>query len=152
MSMRTVTGADDAFLLKLYISTRADEVAQWGWAPAQQEVFLKTQFLAQRQSYSLQYPDAERLVIEAGRPIGAVTVADTAEEVRLVDVAFLPDHPGKGLGTQILKVLLAEAKATARPLRLAVVRTNRAANLYARLGFVPTGGNEVYMDMECRSG
>jgi GNAT superfamily N-acetyltransferase len=152
MSVRAAMGADDRFLLQLYMSTRAEEVAEWGWHPAQQEGFLKMQFMAQRQSYRLQYPDAQLLVIESGSLIGAVTVAETADEIRLVDIAFLPAHRGKGLGTEILSTLLAEAKAAARPLRLSVLRTNRAANLYARMGFTPRGGNDLYMDMECLPG
>jgi GNAT superfamily N-acetyltransferase len=148
MTVRKATAGDDVFLLRLYVSTRAEEVAQWGWAPAQQQNFLRMQFQAQRQSYRLQYPDAERLVIEAGGAIGAVTVSSAAGEIRLVDLAFLPNHRGKGLGTEILHALLGEAKAAGLPLRLSVLRTNRAANLYGRLGFTPCGGNELYMDME----
>src|SRR5580693_3381244 len=137
MMVREATAKDDAFLLRLYVSTRAEEVAQWGWTPAQQQNFLKMQFQAQRQSYLHQYPDAERLIIEDESAIGAVIIAKSAAEIRLVDLAFLPKYRGKGLGTEILKALLGEAKAAGRPLRLSVLRTNRAANLYGRLGFAP---------------
>ena len=42
---------DEDFLWRLYVSTRAPEVAAFGWPPEQQEAFLRMQYRARRGSY-----------------------------------------------------------------------------------------------------
>ena len=67
----------------------------------------------------------------------------------IVDIALLPAHRGAGIGTDILRGLLAEAAASGRPVRIHVERTNPALRLYRRLGFVPIADHGVYHLMEC---
>jgi len=68
----------------------------------------------------------------------------------LVDVALLAEHRGRGVGGALMGALLAEAQAACRAVRLHVSRTNPAARLYERLGFVRKGGDEMYAAMEWR--
>lgn len=153
MIERRMAGPDDEpFLIQLYASTRWDEVAAWGWSPAQQEAFLAMQFRAQRQSYAMQYEGAERLILlQEGAPIGRLLVHRTADELLLVDISLLPESRGKGIGTSLVRELQAEAAATDRPLRLRVARENPARRLYARLGFVMTAEQGPYDAMEWRA-
>jgi hypothetical protein len=44
LTVRPVTPEDDPFLLSVYDSTRAAELAQAAWAEGQREAFLKWQF------------------------------------------------------------------------------------------------------------
>ncbi|HSP80665.1 MAG TPA: GNAT family N-acetyltransferase [Myxococcaceae bacterium] len=142
--LRPVTEADDGFLFELYASTRAEELAAWGLDAAQQEAFLRMQWLARKRDYEARFPDAAHHVVEVdGYPAGRLLVARQAQEVRLVDIALLPRHRGTGVGTVLLRALQEEAAATGRPLRLQVARDNPAARLYARLGFLPEEGSEA---------
>jgi ribosomal protein S18 acetylase RimI-like enzyme len=148
-ALRPATAADEAFLFRLYASTRAEELAATGWPAAQQEAFLRSQFAARAASYRASFPAAEtRVILRGATPAGALIVHRTPEEIRLVDLALLPAHRGAGLGTRLLRALLAEAQASSRPLRLQVLKDNPAARLYARLGFHPTGNNGLHLRME----
>lgn len=142
-NLRSVTPGDDAFLFELYASTRAGELAAWGWSAAQQEPFLRMQWLAQKRGYEARYPSEGHHIIElGGRPVGRLWVVRGEHALRLVDVTLLPANRGSGLGTGLLRSLQEEAVAAGKPLRLSVARDNPARRLYARLGFNPVAGAE----------
>lgn len=142
---------DEAFLFEVYASTRQDEVAAWGWAPAQQEAFLRMQFMAQHRSYGMQYPDADpRIIEQQGQRAGRILVARTEREIVLVDIALLPAFRNQGLGTALIKELQAEAAAAGQTLRLHVLKGSPAYRLYERLGFVMTADNSMHYGMEWR--
>ncbi|HTQ30736.1 MAG TPA: GNAT family N-acetyltransferase [Opitutaceae bacterium] len=148
LSWRPAAAADAAFCFSVYAGTRAEELAAWGWNDAQQEFFLKMQFAAQMASYRAAFPGAlQAVVLRNEQPVGTLTVNYAGDEVRLVDIAFLPEHRGAGLGTGVIRRLQAEAHGSGRPLRLQVLKTNPAVRLYARLGFVATGGDEMRVEM-----
>ena len=152
VALRPVTAADDAFLFAVYASTRAEELAGTGWSAAQRKIFLQSQFELRRAHYARVFPAARRwLVLRHGNPIGTLQVDRTAEEIRVVDIAFLPAHRGRGLGSRLLRGLCEEARAADKPLRLHVLKADRAAHLYTRLGFAPTGENGPYLKLEWRA-
>ena len=144
--LRPVTREDDAFLFTLYASTRARELAAWGWSPAQQDVFLRMQYQAQSRHYAARYPAEGHTLIEVdGQPVGRQWLARTEAEVWLVDLALLPSHRGQGLGTRLLGAIQEEAARARVPVRLHVTRDNPALRLYARHGFVETAPTSVGM-------
>ena len=146
--LRPYNEENDDFLFDLYASTRAEELQSWGWTDLQRELFLRQQYEAQRQSYRLQFEDADhQIVVAAGQPIGRMMVARGEDEYRLIDISLLPQYRGTGIGTQILRGLLCEASDARRPVRLSVTKINPAARLYARLGFVVTDDDGLYLQM-----
>ena len=153
VSLRPALPEDEPFLFALYASTRAEEMATWGLVGAQAEMFLRMQHAAQQQHYRATLPHAEHRIVEQdGKPIGRLLVDRRADEFRLVDVALLPEHRGRGLGTSLLQDLLAEARAASKPVRLHALRGGRAAALYAKLGFSAAGEEGPYTSMEWRPG
>ena len=151
ITSRPVAPADDTFLREVYTSTRAAELALVNWGDAQQAAFLRMQFDAQHRSYQAQFPEADYLVILAGdEPIGRLYLARGAEEFRIVDLSLLAAHRGQGIGTALLKNILAEAAAAVRPVRLHVERSNPARRLYERLGFAGIGEGPIYLELEKR--
>ncbi|HVE87101.1 MAG TPA: GNAT family N-acetyltransferase [Myxococcales bacterium] len=149
--LRPALPEDEGFLFALYCSTREDEVAAWGLPPPQREAFLRMQYAAQQHHYRAALPDADhRVILHEGKPAGRLLVARRADEIRLADVALLPEHRGRGLGTALLRDLLAEAAAAGKPVRLQVLRGNRAAGLYARLGFSTVNEDGLHALMEWR--
>jgi len=149
ITFRNETLEDEAFLRRLYASTREDEMALTNWTPAQQSVFINLQFDLQRQHYRSAYPNADFLLVSnLNRPIGRFYIDCDAEAYQLIDISLLPDSRGQGIGGLLLKSLLEQAGAQAKPVRLQVACCNRAMYLYTRFGFAPTGGNGVYRQME----
>ncbi|HEY6186187.1 MAG TPA: GNAT family N-acetyltransferase [Pyrinomonadaceae bacterium] len=150
VALRPVEPGDEPFLFELYSSTRADELAAWGWDAAQQEAFLRLQFNGQQGFYRMQYPDAEHRIITLGdQPVGRMIVIGADEEIRLADIVLLPQYRNRGLGASLIKDLCAEAGTRGLPVRLRVLKSNRdAARLYERLGFSMDGENETHLQME----
>lgn len=157
LSLRWITDDDLPFLAELYASTRREEVAQTPWSEEQKEAFLRWQFENQHQHYQTYYPDCEFLVIEKdaiGRrePIGRLYVDRWKEEIRLVDIALLPEHRGAGLGRRILEVLLEEGRERKLPVSIHVESNNPALRLYERLGFRHVDSNGIYYLMRWEPG
>lgn len=140
VSFRPVMKEDEAFLLGVYGSTRAEEIALTNWDSQQRDTFVRMQFIAQQLHYSQQYPGGEYLIILLDvTEIGRLYIANIGTEIRIIDITILPDYRSAGLGTQILKELMYEAKSMGLPLCIYVESFNRSHGLFERLGFVKTG-------------
>jgi ribosomal protein S18 acetylase RimI-like enzyme len=75
------------------------------------------------------------IIQHAGEAAGRLYLARWASEYRIVDIALLPAFRGRGLGTAILNVIIAEATGHGLPVSIHVERFNPALRLYERLGF-----------------
>jgi ribosomal protein S18 acetylase RimI-like enzyme len=145
---RPTTADDVPFLLRVYSSTREDELKVVPWTDDQKAAFLEMQFQAQKQHYEAYYPDCEFLVIEKdGEGIGRLYIERGDEEIRIIEIALLPAHRGSGIGTMLLREIIDEAAASDRAVRIHVEMYNPALHLYRRLGFRETGTNGVYYAM-----
>ncbi|HYF79322.1 MAG TPA: GNAT family N-acetyltransferase [Symbiobacteriaceae bacterium] len=146
---RPVTTNDAQLLADIYASTRADEVAAWGWDPQQQAAFLHMQGEMQRRAHAMQYLGAtHEIILHDGAPAGQILVHRTPAEIRLVDIAFLPAYRGRGLGTAAIAELQREAAVANLPVTLSVLKSNPAQRLYARLGFIRTGESDTRYTMQ----
>ena len=152
VALRPITEADLPFLHRVYASTREEELAVVDWPAERKAAFLRQQFEAQHAWYQEHYAGASFDVVEvAGRPAGRLYVARWERELRLVDVALLPEHRGGGLGTALVSRVLAEAAAAGKPVTIHVERMNRAQALYRRLGFRLLEDKGVYLLLEWRA-
>jgi ribosomal protein S18 acetylase RimI-like enzyme len=147
--LRPVAPGDEALLLRIYASTRAEELAAVPWSDADKAAFLRMQFDAQHAHYQSHYTDGGTfdVVLVGDEPAGRLYVHRGPREIRIVDIALLPAFRGQGVGSQLLAALLAEADASGRAASIHVERHNPALRLYARLGFVPAGETGVYVLM-----
>jgi GNAT superfamily N-acetyltransferase len=136
VTFRPVTDADHPFLRDLYAGVRAAELAPVAWPEAAKRDFLDQQFALQHQHYLKNYVGADLLMIETeAAPIGRVYVYRTPAEIRLMDIALIPQRRGQGIGSALLGELMDEARVTACELTLHVEPDNPAQRLYQRLGF-----------------
>ncbi len=153
LTFRPITDEDLPFLRALYGSARAEELAQVDWDDATREAFLDQQFSAQHAAYQATYAGARfDVVLRDGVPVGRLYVMRWPREIRIVDVALMPEARGQGLGTGLLQGLIAEADAAGVPLGIHVEKVNPALRLDQRLGFEPVADREVYWYMERRPG
>ncbi len=148
-SLRQAVPEDRDFLLRVYASTRAEEMLLVDWNDEQKDAFLRMQFEAQDTYYRENYGSATFDVIEVdGEPAGRLYVARWADEIRIIDIALLPEHRGVGIGTALLSALLDEAAEAGKRLSIHVEVNNPARRLYERLGFVVVEEQGVYLLME----
>jgi ribosomal protein S18 acetylase RimI-like enzyme len=149
ITLRPITDADMDFLHRLYATTREDELKQVDWTDEQKAAFVDQQFHAQHTYWQENYQDTSwDLIVAAGEPIGRLYVARWPEEIRIVDIALMPEHRGGGVGTRLLRDLFAEGDASGRKVSIHVEIFNPARRLYDRLGFVQAAERGVYLLME----
>ncbi len=149
VSLRPRNEADAAFLFSVYASTRAEELAQTGWETPQKESFLRMQYEAQRRCYDSDYPGAEFLIILVdGKGAGRLYAHRRVTEIRVMDIALLPEFRGRGIGTGLLRGLLEEGARTKRRVSIHVEAFNPALRLYERLGFQQVSSTGVYHLLE----
>lgn len=149
VSNRPVADHDRAFLEGLYRSTRMEELAVLAWSEDQKTEFLRGQFEAQTRSWDVQFPDAERTIILVdGQPAGRLYLDHRDDEIRVVDIALLPEYRGQGIGRSLLEEVLEQAAARGVVVRIHVEKGNPALRLYRRLGFRVVNDAGVYWLME----
>lgn len=149
LTFRPISDADLPFLYEVYASTRTEELAILDWTDAQKTDFLRMQFRAQHVYYQEHYGDSEFLVmLWKGQPIGRLYVRRRPEEIHIIDIAILPAWRQQGIGTSILRDVLAEGEAKRLPVRIHVEKQNPALRLYERLGFTPCEDQGVYLFLE----
>jgi len=145
VELRPVGPRDAEVLYRVYASTRVEELAVTSWDEAQKDAFLRAQFAAQDASWRENYGDASfDVIVVDGEPAGRLYLHRGGSEIRIVEVALLPEHRGKGVGTALLRDVVAEGKRVT----IHVERMNPALRLYERLGFEVAEDKGVYLFLE----
>jgi ribosomal protein S18 acetylase RimI-like enzyme len=149
ITLRPATEDDRDFLLALYKSSRGDDLRGLGWEEERIDEFLEMQYEAHQTFLTNDHPNLQdQIVLVDGVSVGHLAVEQRAEEIRLVDVSLAPEHRQRGTGTLLIQELQAQAAAAQRPLRLQVIRFNRAVTLFERLGFRRTSETGTHFQME----
>jgi ribosomal protein S18 acetylase RimI-like enzyme len=138
---------DEALLCQLYGATRED-VALMGLDETQKTALIESQFQIQHTQYTRPATAVCDIVLLDDEPIGRLYLEEREHEIRIVDVAVLPDYRNCGIGTMLLKGVLAGATQTGLMVTLHVRRDNPAVRLYQRLGFTRKREDEVHHFME----
>jgi ribosomal protein S18 acetylase RimI-like enzyme len=145
LKLRPIRSEDREFLCQLYASTREEELSLIDWPAHQKEAFLRMQFDAQHAYYQEHYAQASfQVIVLDGQPVGRLYVQRWPDEIRLVDISLVPSQRGSGLGSSLMRELMAEAESSGRPLTIHVEKFNRALRLYERLGFRQAEDRGVY--------
>jgi ribosomal protein S18 acetylase RimI-like enzyme len=153
VTLRPAQPQDEEFLRRVYGSTRTEELALVDWSEAQKEAFIAEQFAAQTSSYLNNYPGAEfQVIVVAGEPAGRLYLHRRRDEIRIMDLALLPAFRGQGIGSSLLRQVLAEGQARGLPVTIHVEKFNPALRLYQRLGFQVAEDKGVYVFLKCQPG
>ena len=127
LNLRPATVADYDFLFHVLKATMRDYVDQtWGWRESEQQARFADEFT----------PEHDRIIVLAGVDIGVLAVEHRADEVFIDKLYILPAYQRRGIGTRLIRDVLAEASREGLPVRLRVLKVNPARRLYERLGFV----------------
>jgi len=149
ITLRPATDSDYDFMRRLYHSTRAEEMQHFPFDEAQKAEFLDQQFSAQYEHYRIHYPTCERNIVEKnGEPVGRLWIDEWNDQIRLVDIALMPEWRASGIGTRLLRDVLARAATSGKPVTIHVEAYNPALHLYQRLGFQHVDTNGIYYLMK----
>ena len=146
ISLRPVQVEDAPFLLEVYASTRATEMALVPWSDEQRRAFLSSQFAAQQDFYAQKYPRADHsIILTNGRPVGRLYLARLDHHLHIVDLTLLPEERNVGIGNSLLKELQDEACRSNKPIRIYVENFNTSVGLFERLGCKPIEEQGVHV-------
>ncbi len=124
--LRPISDADFEWSFALHRDALGDYVNEiWGWDPETQRRMFSERFVVQ-----------SRQVVEVdGERVGVLEIDDRPEELYLALLELSPPWQGKGIGTDLLRSVIAQARRSNKPLALHVLRTNpRARAFYKREG------------------
>ena len=112
-----------------------------------QAAFVEQQFAAQDAYYREHYPGATfDVVVCDGEDAGRLYVDRWDREIRIMDIAVLPEFQRRGIGSRLLGSLI-EEEGGGKPLTIHVERMNPALTWYERLGFRQLEDRGVYLLM-----
>ncbi|RKP47421.1 GNAT family N-acetyltransferase [Trinickia fusca] len=148
LTRRAIAPSDEDFLLRLYASTREEELKLTDWDEEERQRFVRMQFAAQQCAYN-SYPNAAFfLLLLDGEPIGRVYLQDRETTLSIVDLSLLPAWRGQGIGGDVLKEVFSRAGVRQQAVRIHVEKLNPALRLYQRLGFRLLEDKGVYLLLE----
>lgn len=149
ITLRPVEADDIDFLIEVYASTRADEMALVPWTDEQRQMFVRSQFMASQEHYAKTYPGARHdVILSNGRRVGRLYVARLDQEMRIIDLTLLPAERNSGIGSYLVQQLIDEAKSVGKLLRIYVEEFNPSLQLFERLGFTRREQQGIHVLME----
>jgi len=124
--MREARPADLDFARVLYFETMRGLIEPlFGWDERRQEESFAGWFDLQQ----------ARIIMADGRDVGWMQTRAHDGEVFLGSLYVIPEMQRRGIGTHVLRELIAQATRSSKPLTLAVMKNNPAIQLYECLGF-----------------
>ena len=138
--------SDEPFLRSLWAATFGSTFAMLPEPLASQ--LCSQQYDMQLAGYRQRLQGCTVHVVQRGaEPVGRVILAAEPARVEIVDLAILPAFQGTGVGSEVIRRVLAEAAGT--PVQLWVEHSRpRARALYERLGFVEVETSATHARME----
>jgi ribosomal protein S18 acetylase RimI-like enzyme len=97
----------------------------WGWDEAQQRRWSDRDF----------HELPIQIIESHGEAVGYLCVLHEADHEYLDELALLPEAQGAGVGTALVREVMAEATRRGVGVRLSVLINNPSRRLYERLGF-----------------
>ncbi len=138
ISLRPARDGDEPFLKRVHEAARHWEFASL-LQTGQEDLYYKImaqQYDSQHRFYFANYGAAHYGVIQwTGQPVGRLYVDYRDAEVRVLEIAILPEYRGRGIGRIVMTGLCLEAAMRKKPVRLHVHYLSRAQRFYQQLGF-----------------
>ncbi len=141
----SISDSDKSFLVELYASTRSEEMALVPWNNEQKETFLQMQFEAQNQYYRERYPNASFDLIKLeDNPVGRLYVAELADEIRIIDLTFLPAHFNPEIFVALIGEILQKGAQVGKPVRIYLENYSPQTEIFVRWGFQKIDEQGIY--------
>ena len=92
-------------------------------------------------------PHQFEIVLCDVNPCGFLSIEDCPDHISVSEIVITPQFQGRGIGSRLLNEEIQRGRETQSPLRLQVLKANRAIELYRRLGFKECGTTETHICM-----
>jgi GNAT superfamily N-acetyltransferase len=129
IALREARPVDYGFARQLYGATMRERIEKaFGWDEYRQDMSFARQFILRE----------VRIITLAGKDVGWIQTRVERPVMNLFQFYVAPEWQGRGIGSHILKRLLAEADRRRSVIALSVMKGSPAIQLYQRHGFHPT--------------
>ena len=138
--LRQATVEDSEFVFLVKKAALGEYIAQtWGWDEAFQRAFHLKEY----------EPEKTEIIVLKGQDVGWTLVSESDSEIHLQEIYILPAYQRLGIGSHLIRLLLAGAEQKRKPVRLQVLKVNpKARRLYELLGFRLIGESDKHYLME----
>lgn len=130
--------SDMAFLYQLRVQTMEEHLSKAGVN------MNKAKHMARIQEAF----DDSHIILFNDQPIGLIKLGLIDPYLHIRQFQIMPQAQNKGIGTQVLKVVLKQGKKLKRDITLNVLLHNPAKKLYEKQGFKVIGQNELEYQMK----
>jgi len=133
ISLRTACDDDAVFARNLYFETMRGIIeALFGWDQSREEKNFARFFRLEE----------VRIITADGQDVGWIQEQVSEGSIHLGSFYVAPTMQGRGIGTQVLGMLLGRAASESKTVTLAVVKSHPARRFYERHGFQTTHEDE----------
>jgi ribosomal protein S18 acetylase RimI-like enzyme len=150
ITLRPAAQQDENFLYNLYKLSRVDEFSMTGIGEQQFDMLMRMQYTARKMTYENNYPvSSHSIVVVDGTEAGQIWVFSDARQYRVIDIAIAGAFQNQGVGSSLMKSLIAQATRAEIPLRCSIATNNPGSlRFHQRLGFRIVSSNEAYYEMQ----
>jgi ribosomal protein S18 acetylase RimI-like enzyme len=149
LTLRPARTEDQEFLYRLFCAVHSEKLQLVPLSAEEKKRLVELMYQGFTQHYnSLALASDDRLVLLNNESIGRMILLQMREEIRLADLAILPQYRQRGIGSALIGQLQTESMMSKRPVRLQVARFDRALRLYQRLGFYKIDAVGPYLHLE----
>jgi N-acetylglutamate synthase-like GNAT family acetyltransferase len=86
--------------------------------------------------------DNAKIILLEDQKIGLLKLAKNENKIEILQIQIEPNHQNKGIGKKIIQSIIQKATTKNIPVKLSVLKVNKAQTLYKNLGF------EIYDENE----
>jgi GNAT superfamily N-acetyltransferase len=126
IALREVRPVDYGFARQLYRATMHDRTEEaFGWNEYRQDMSFARQFILKE----------VRVIMLGGKDVGWIQTRTEGAVLNLLQFYVAPEWQSRGIGSVVLKRLMAESKRRGKVIALSVMKGSPAIRLYHRHGF-----------------
>jgi GNAT superfamily N-acetyltransferase len=143
IALREARPVDYGFARQLYRATMRDRIEEaFGWDEYRQDMGFAQQFVLRE----------VRIISLRGKDVGWIQTRAEGPVLNLFQFYVAAEFQNRGVGTQVLKRLMGEAKQRGKVIALSVMKSSPAIRLYLRHSFRPTHADayKIYMRQEIK--
>ncbi len=148
LSFRRVKREDTQLLFDLFCSVVANDFDLF--PDEQKQILLRQQYKSMRHAYAGEFPNGQHRIISLHSSfIGQIYTSESANEIRLIDIAIDPEQRNKGFGSMLIKQMINCSTKTNTLIRCNVRAMNvDAQRFYRRHGFTQMQQDGPYLQFE----
>ncbi|HEY1174046.1 MAG TPA: GNAT family N-acetyltransferase [Verrucomicrobiae bacterium] len=142
INFTSVISTDFDTLLVLRIAAMRESLERVGrFDPERARIRLQNSF----------YPEHTQFILWEGERVGFYTFRLLADGFHLDHLYVHPSHQSRGIGSQVMKRLIAQADAAQKAIHVGALRGSESNRFYQQHGFVPVREEEwdIYYVREC---